>query len=331
MFRRVYFIALIVLSLGFLVAGCANTSPEPASAGTGTAVNQGQGAATPTPCNVFQQIALPTLETDLAQCAPSTASRHTITVSILPQKYFVERIGGDYVDVNVMVPPGASPATYEPTPVQLSALSKSELYFAIGVPFENAWLDRIAAANPAMPVVKTQDCIDRVPMTGEEGGVDPHIWLSPRLVKTQADTIYEALARIDCAHELEYKTNLESFLSDIDKLDTDIRDTLANVQSRTFMVFHPSWGYFARDYDLEMIAIEIGGQEPSAAELAHLIELAQSKNIKVVFAQPEFSIRAAETIANQIGGQVVLIDPLAPDWLDNMRQVAQAFARALNN
>jgi zinc transport system substrate-binding protein len=263
----------------------------------------------------------------LAGCNPGTkpepADTLHITVSILPQKYFVERIGGERVDVNVMVPPGASPATYEPKSEQLTALGKAAAYLSIGVPFESAWLDRIASANSEMRLVDTTRGIEKV-------GQDPHIWLSPTLVKTQAQTIYEALAQLDPTHEAEYEINLDSFIADIDALDADIRKTLAGVENRKFMVFHPSWGYFARDYGLEMIPIEVGGQEPSAAELAGLITTAKEEGIRVIFAQPEFSTRDAETIAREISGEVLLISPLAPDWLDNLRQVAETFAEVLS-
>lgn len=254
---------------------------------------------------------------------PESTDTLNITVSILPQKYFVERIGGEYVEVNVMVEPGASPATYEPKPEQLTALSKAAAYVSIGVPFESAWLDKIASANEEMLMVDTTQGIEKV-------GKDPHIWLSPTLVKTQAQIIYEALAELDPVHKDVYKANLDSFIADIDALDADIRKTLEGVKSRKFMVFHPAWGYFARDYGLEMIPVEIGGTEPSAAELAELIAEAQEEDIKVIFAQPEFSTKSAETIANEIGGEVLLISPLAPVWLDNLRQVAETFAEVLS-
>jgi zinc transport system substrate-binding protein len=244
------------------------------------------------------------------------------TVSILPQKYFVERIGGEHVNVNVMVEPGDSPATYEPKPEQLTALSEADAYFSIGVPFEDAWLDRIASANSEMLVVDTTTGIARMP--------NPHIWLSPALVKAQAQTIYEALTALDPAHEDAYKANLDSFIADIDILDADIREALEGAENKKLMVFHPAWGYFARDYGLEMIPVEVGGQEPSAAELATFVAEAREENIKVIFAQPEFSTKAAETIANEIGGEVLLISPLAPDWLDSLRHVADTFAEVLS-
>jgi zinc transport system substrate-binding protein len=260
-------------------------------------------------------------------------------VSILPQQYFVARIGGDRVTVNVMVAPGAEPHTYEPKPDQLRALSNSKAYFTVGMPFEQIWLERFKAAAPETRIVDTAACVKRLAMAGEHADeavkvndqlLDPHIWLSPGLVKQQAAAIYAALAELDCVHQAEYKTNLDAFLADIDRLDADIRARLKGVQGRKFIVFHPAWGYFARDYGLEQIPIEIGGQEPSAADMARLIAQAREEDIKVIFAQPEFSTRAAETIAREIGGKVLLISPLDPDWLENMRRVAGAFAEVLS-
>jgi zinc transport system substrate-binding protein len=275
-----------------------------------------------------------------SQTTPSESSETlNVTVSILPQQYFVERIGGALVDVNVMVQPGASPATYEPKPEQLQALSRADAYISIGVPFEDAWLERIGSANPEMLLVDSAQGIERMAMAahhhegeeheGEAKNLDPHIWLSPRLVRVQARNIYDALVRLDPEREDVYQANLDRFIADIDELDAHIRETLAGVESRKFMVFHPSWGYFARDYDLEMIPIEIGGQEPSAAELAALVEKAREEGIKVIFAQPEFSTRSAEIIAKEIGGEMLLVSPLAADWLDNLRRVAETFAEAM--
>ncbi len=274
--------------------------------------------------------------------SPGSADKLNITVSIVPQKYFVERIAGERVVVNVMVLPGNNPATYEPKPEQLTALSEAVAYFSIGVPFEEVWLDKIAAANDRMMMVDTAAGIRRVPVDGhykvELGGLpesdaegrDPHIWLSPSLVKIQAQNIYRALAELDPARKTEYEVNLNRFIEDIDDLITDVRETLADVPNRKFIVFHPAWGYFGDDFELEMIPIEVGGQEPSAAELADLITVAREEGIKVIFAQPEFSTQKAEVIAREIGGEVVLINPLAEDWLGNMRLVADTFARVLS-
>ncbi len=276
------------------------------------------------------------------RAASGDEEKLTVMVSIVPQKYFVERIGGERVAVMVMVEPGNSPATYEPKPDQLQALSQAAAYFSIGVPFENAWLDKIAAANEDMLMVDTIADVERRPIGAphthddddhdddhHEGVPDPHVWVSPELVKVQSQAIHAALVQLDPAHADEYQANLDAFIADIDALEADIQQTLAGLESQKFMVFHPAWGYFARDFDLVQIPVEVGGQEPSAQELAHLIEEAQEEGIRVVFAQPEFSTEDAETIAREIGGEVLLISPLAPDWLANMRRVAQTFAEVL--
>ena len=273
----------------------------------------------------------------------STAEKLQIVVSILPQKYFVERVGGEYVSVEVMVEPGASPATYEPKPQQLRVLSQADAYVSIGVPFENAWMNRITAANPEMLIVDTKQGIERIPMAAHlhdedrekshpdnAENPDPHIWLSPQLVIVQAHTIYKALVQLTPARGEIYQANLKNFLADIEALDAELRESLTGLEQRKFMVFHPAWGYFARDYGLEMVPIELGGTEPSAAELAALIAEARKEKIQVIFAQPEFSTRDAETIAQEIGGQVLLLDPLAPDWLENLRSVSQTLAQVLS-
>ncbi len=272
-----------------------------------------------------------------------SVDRLNVTVSIAPQQYFVERIAGDRVRVTVMVPPGSDPHTYEPSPGQMRALSDADLYLAIGESFEQVWMERFRAMNPDMLVVDTSEGIQRLALPGavhndddaaddehaDEHALDPHIWVSPSLVKIQAKTIRDALVQIDPTHENLYDAGLASLLADIDALDAEIRATLSGLERRRFLVFHPSWGYFAQEYGLEQIPVEVGGQEPSAAELAEVISLAREEGIRVVLAQPEFSTQAAETIAREIGGEVLLVSPLAPDWLDNMRRVAQTFARAL--
>jgi len=163
-----------------------------------------------------------------------------------------------------------------------------------------------------------------------EGAPDPHVWLSPELVKVQSQTICEALIALDPDNEQDYRDNLAAFVADIDALESEIAATLSGLEGKKFMVFHPSWGYFANDFGLEQIAVEVGGQEPSAQELAALIQEAQEEGIRVVFAQPEFSTQDAKTIAQEIGGEVLLVSPLAPDWLENMRSVSETFAEVLS-
>lgn len=272
---------------------------------------------------------------------PSPDNRLQVVVSIAPQQYFVERVGGEYVNITVMVPPGTEPHTFEPKPEQLKALSRADAYLRIRIDFEDAWIDKIKATNPKMLMVDTTQGIQRLPMAtepqenhlglrDERENLDPHIWLSPSLVKIQAQTIYTTLVQLDAAHQTLYQANLEQFLADINTLDADIRQSLKGLTNRKFIVFHPAWGYFAHDYGLDMMPISVGGQEPSAAELANLVAQAKRDNIRVVFAEPQFSQQAAKTIVQEIGGEVLLIDPLSADWLDNLRQVSDTFARVLS-
>jgi zinc transport system substrate-binding protein len=266
-------------------------------------------------------------------------------VSIQPQRYFVQQIGGDHVAVEVMVAPGASPATYEPKPRQMAALTEARLYFAIGVPFEAAWLDKIAAANPAMRVVPTDRGIRKLPMAahrhtaaephghddhGHAHGIpDPHIWLAPPLVKHQAQTICEALQAADPAHSAQYAANLRRFVADIEALDRALRAMFEGKAGQQFMVFHPSWGYFAAAYDLEQVPVEIEGKDPKPAQLQALIEHAREREIRVIFVQPQFSTRSAELLAREIDGRAVFADPLAADWAANLKAVAAQVAAAL--
>lgn len=273
--------------------------------------------------------------------APLPASNKLeVTVSILPQKYFVERIGGDLVNVNVMVGPGEEPHTFEPQPSQMQALSNSQIYFTIGVEFENAWLTKFKDANPNLQFVDCSAGIEKIAISGDEhaaadgetdthGELDPHIWLSPANGKIIAQTIATALSDIDSENSAVYQNNLEAFLQDIDNLDQEISSSLLSLPSRQFITFHPAWGYFAHDYDLEQIAIEVGGSEPSAAELADLIRFAKQQDIHFIFAEPEFSTKSAETIAQEIGGEVILVSPLEENWLENMNLIASHLKQVL--
>jgi zinc transport system substrate-binding protein len=271
-----------------------------------------------------------------------------VTVSIVPQKYFVDRIGGDHIRVTVMVRPGAEPADYEPKPQQVVALAGSKIYFALGVPFEGAWLERFMAANPRMLIVHTeagiakqampqQLPIERNPKTGafrlspprepSRGGVrDPHVWLSPPLVMIQARNILTALIQVDPAHKDLYQANYVRFIGQLAGLDIEIANIFREAKSmerKPFIVFHPAWGYFAAAYGLQQIPVQLGGNEPTAQDLQTLIAFARAKAIKVVFIEPEFSTRSAQTIARNIGGRTIVADPLAADWANNLLAVAR--------
>jgi zinc transport system substrate-binding protein len=276
---------------------------------------------------------------------PSMAFTQTgpleVAVSILPQKYFAEKIGGNHVSVTVMVPPGADPHVYEPRPRQIIELSRSKLYFSIGVPFENAWLTRFKSANTKLVFVQTDRGIVKIPLSAteshshnshdsQEGGLDPHIWLSPPLVKTIALTMRDALVLADPAHAADYRANSDAFLKEIEALDRYLRTQFSTGgDRRRFMVFHPAWGYFAETYHLAQIPVEIDGKEPKPSEIVQLIKMARKEGITAVFVQPQFSARTAKTIAGDIGGKLIIADDLAEDWDHNLRAVAEAFKTAL--
>lgn len=280
---------------------------------------------------------------------PASAGTVKAFVSIAPQQYFVQKIGGDLVDVSVLVPPGADPHTYEPKPRQMAELAKAAVYFAVGIDFEKAWMKKIAATNPGMRIAQTDAGIDKEALAehhpehgGKPGGAhgreqthphrpeaaDPHIWLSPPLVAVQAGHIRDALLAVDPTHRRRYEENYAAFLREIEALDTELKTLFAGSPGARFMVFHPSWGYFAKAYGLQQVPIEIEGKDPKPAQLKELIQHARGDGIKVIFVQPQFSAKSAEMVAREIGGQVVAADPLAANWAQNLRDVARKFKAA---
>jgi len=259
----------------------------------------------------------------------------SVMVTIPPQKYFLEKVGGDRLNVSTLVPPGSSPHSYEPKPDEMKELSKVKAYFTAGVEMEEAWMDKIVSVNKEMKIIDTtkgieymithHECNNGEHDHHDHSRRDRHIWLSPGLVKIQAENMCKGLIEIDPHGSDYYKENLKNFLLEIDELDKDIKEKLSGLENRKFMIFHPSWGYFARDYDLEMIPIEVEGKEPSASEITALIDKAKENNIKVVFASPSFSTRTATVIAGEIHGKVLSINDLEENWEENLRTVARTF------
>lgn len=258
----------------------------------------------------------------------SAFAKVNVAVSIPPQEYILEQIAPNLVDTEVVVKPGNSPHTYEPKPSQMIALSKAKIYFAIGVEFENSWLPKFKAQNNNLLIVHTDKNIKKYPITsGQEAGeLDPHIWLSPKNLKVIAKNMANALIKVDTNHTKEYKDNLNQFITKLDKLDKKIKDKLSKLKNRNFLIFHPSWGYFARDYNLKQIAVEIKGKEPSARELISVIKLAKKTAVKVIFTQPEFSQKSAKLIANELGIKVVKVSPLKKDVIQNITNFTNILA-----
>jgi zinc transport system substrate-binding protein len=276
------------------------------------------------------------------------SSKLSIFVSILPEKYFVGRIGGDLVNVNVVVGEGDDPHTYEPKPQQMKDMGEADIYFAIGIEFEKIWLPKFTNLNKDMNVIHIDKSIEKIPMAEhhhfdehgaelnkevsnvDEHRLDPHVWLSTNNAFIISDVILKALTEEDPDNAKTYRKNHEKLINDINELEKGIQESLNDYKNRKFLVFHPAWGYFARDFNLEQIPVEVEGKEPSPKELVELIEYADSMGIRIVFVSPQFSKESAQTIAESINGTTATINPLAEDWIENMKRVTEILNSALN-
>lgn len=279
-----------------------------------------------------------------AMPALAFAGKLQVAVGVAPVQHFAQKIGGNLVQTTVLVPAGADAHTYEPKPSQMRAIASASVYLSTGLEFEEAWEARLKGANPRMAFVHTDAGLAKMVMPEhheehhgkaahghEETEMDPHIWVAPSMVRQMAAKIVDAFAKADPAHAKTYAANLHAYLKEIDALDAQIKGLFAGVPAgqRTFLVFHPAWGYFARDYGLTQSAIEFEGKEPSPRHLAGIISQAKAKGVKAVFVQPQMSQRTAGTIAQAIGGKLVVADPLAENWEANLLNVAKSFRQAL--
>jgi zinc transport system substrate-binding protein len=253
-----------------------------------------------------------------------------VFVSIAPQKYFVERIGGNEVSVEVMVKAGESPATFNPNPKKLSRLANAKLFFSIGVPFERIWLPRVKAIQPDLKIIPLNRDIPRDKKlhskthSPKEG--DPHIWTNPLLAKTMSAKIESALSKERPEKEDYFKGNHLALCLELDKLDQEIRKIISKGKVRNFMVFHPAWSYFAKAYGLQQISIEREGKEPGPRALHEIINRGKKLQIKVIFVQKQFNLSVAKKVAKMIGATVQVMDPLAEQYIENMRQTARAIS-----
>jgi len=269
-----------------------------------------------------------------ALATPVGAADDTIDVwvSILPQVEMVERVGGELVAVHPLVQPGHSPATYEPTPRQLSALSDADLVLRIGVPFEASLLHKIGGVQPDLWIVDAAAGIELQPIDDQgyhhhgPARLDPHTWLDPELVKIQAANIGDALCEAAPRHCGTFRKNLATYRDDLDRANREIEVVLTPFRGRDLLVFHPSFGYFARRYGLHQVAVETGGKTPSPRRLAELVEAAQASGTGAVFVQPQFANTAAQAVAEAVGCRLVELDPLAADHLANLERMAATIA-----
>ncbi|MEN8116262.1 MAG: zinc ABC transporter substrate-binding protein [Bacteroidota bacterium] len=252
-----------------------------------------------------------------------------ITVSILPQKTFVEKIAGDDFEVNVLIPSGASPAAYTLLPSQLKDISRSALWFRMGyIGFEYSWKDKIEQANTNMNVVDLSEGLDLIASEIEQHGdhvhmhgVDPHIWLSPTLVKKISKRILDELCDLKPEKTAEYKANYMRFVKECDQLNIEIKNKLKDFEGRKFIVFHPSLSYYAREYGLDQYSLESGGKEPTPQHLAKIVDMAKEENIRIIYIQSEFDREHARVFADEIGGEIIQVWPLNPEWAENLMQM----------
>lgn len=283
--------------------------------------------------------------------------RLNVIVSILPQKTFVEAVGGDLVNVKELIPIGASPATYEPKPSDLIAIEKADVYFRIGyIQFEKSHLDKFVNLNSKMKVVDTsqgiilryfeeeeehshehnedsleaEDTHEHTEEKHSDMSADPHIWLSPMLVKKQIDVISQTLSEKDPVNAQNYYRNAKEFKEQLDSLHVEIKLELGKLKTNKLLVFHPAWGYFADEYGLKQIAIEQSGKEPTPKQLQQIITQAKEEDIKVIFIQSQFNKDIAESIASEVGAIVISIDPLSESYVDNLRNIAKTIKENLD-
>lgn len=279
--------------------------------------------------------------------AAAPASVPTVVVSILPQSEFVARIAGGKVKILTLVGPGASPHNYEPTPRQMADLSGASLWLTVGgVEFEKAFMPKVKALYPRLRIVDTAAgvkfrTLESHSHAGEpaapaaaaaadpEGGIDPHVWLGRDAVKVQLAAAAEALSALLPAEAAQFRKNRDAYVAEIDAAFDALAKELAPLKGKKIFVYHPSFGYFLDSFGILQEAVELGGKEPTQKSLAALIAEAKADGAKLVFVQKQFSTNAARTVAAAIGGAVVEVDPLAPDWLANIKAMGAALKRAI--
>jgi len=261
-----------------------------------------------------------------------------VFVSVLPQKYFLEQIGGERVSVKVMVLPGANPALYEPKPKQMKDLSDADIYFSIGAPFERVWMQKFASANKKMKIASMDSVVPKIAMEkhihhdeetehgehADESGIkDPHVWLDPVYVIKMSELVLDELVSADPEGADYYKNRKENFIRETELLHAELSQILSKSRGKAFMVFHPSWGYFAKRYGLRQIPVELEGKAPKPSDIKEFVELVKELGLDTIFIQPQFSSKAAELIAFETGARVAVMDPLSQQWRQSLLQAAR--------
>lgn len=277
----------------------------------------------------------------VVSCNQTNETKPTVSVTIEPQRYFVEKIAGDNFKVNTIVPPGTSPEAYDPTPSQMVALGKSLLYFKVGyLGFERAWGKTLEENNTNVVVVNTSNEI--VLIEGEDhsieidghlyvdghdhDGIDPHIWSSPKSALIMAENMLNALVKVDVENQKFYRENFKALQVEIIETDKKITTLLENAPVKSFIIYHPALGYFARDYNLTQYSIEFEGKSPSPQQLKQMIDFAHEQGIKTIFVQKGFDMKNAESLAKEVGASVHSIDPLSYNWSEELIKIAEILA-----
>lgn len=258
---------------------------------------------------------------------PQLDEKQTLSVSIEPQKYLLDAIIGDKYTINTVIPSGSNPESYDPSPSQMVSIGKSKIYFKIGdLGFENTWLQNIKGNNPQMKIV---DCSIGLKQMNNHGhaGNDPHIWSSPKTASIVAKNIYNAIIDFDKENEEYYLKNYTKLESTINKTDSIVKTYIAEAPSKTFVIFHPALSYFAGEYGLIQLTIEVDGKSPTPQQLSKLIQQAKKDKVVVVFIQEEFDEKNTEIVAKEIGAEVVRINPLSYNWEEEMIKIAKAIAQ----
>jgi zinc transport system substrate-binding protein len=269
----------------------------------------------------------------LFACQPKPKElANMISVSILPQKYFVDQIAGQLVQVNVLVPPGSGPHNYEVLPSQMKDLTRSKAWLQIGLlTFEDVWKTKFAEINKNLIIVNCADGIE--PLAGiqdddhdHSGAFDPHIWLAPAEVKRMAQNTLNVLKTSFPEHIPAFEENYNLFILKVDSISAKIQEQLAPLKNRNILIFHPALAYYARQFNLQQIPLELDGKEPSPKHMKDIVDLARKENIRIIFIQKEFDSENALQLSREIGGEVVVIDPLDYNWEKQMLDITQKIA-----
>jgi len=287
--------------------------------------------------------------TSCAKTSSAASDKPVIAVSILPQQYFLERIGGDRVTALVLVGPGQDPHSYEPSPKQMADLASARVWIRSGTDFETALAPKITSLYPALKVVDGTEGVTFRPMEaesahedegehegeeavhGHDGNIDRHTWLGKEPAKLMAAHIRDALSEADPTGRETYERNFEALVADIDAVYGELAVSLAPLSGKTVLVFHPAFGYFLDEFDIRQESVETGGKEPTAKALTALTEKAKAEGTPAIFVQAQFPVNAAKNIAEAVGAEVVMLDPLAPDWLGNIKSMGAALVKGVLN